>query len=508
MNPMNAEEKEKLKWTAISTLFFFLLGNGYAYFEFNPIHDALGFALNEQGIWQTMLGRFLLPLYLKCRGEVSSPFIIGSLSVLYLTAGIYMICLILHLRTRLEIILTSAFLSTNLFTFEISAVHQYYADAFLVAFLFSCAGVYLLDSAITKKRIAASVLCFFISFGVYPAFITFAACLFIIIFCRRMINGDTDTLIRDVFIWLGTSITAGLLYAAGSRAALIFRHLRPSDARQSIFSFGSLSAEKILKSVMNNYNKFFAELFNAGDYTGRSAGYAATVLAVLCLLCFISFAVKKIRSVRLFILVGALLLFPVISRLVNVFTGNRSFRTIYAQYLLFPVLIRLCFLSLENIRNRSGTILKCAIVLLSGVIVGKSIQFNNGGFVLRKVMYERTLYHTGRVIADIDEFTDGHGTERKIAVIHIFDLDTHSSLTMEKQKKNRYRNVEGFGGDTGISYVQVFKNTADVLGYDLKWESKYTDAVKDLPEVKKMPAYPEPGYIAEIGEYLVIKLSD
>lgn len=501
-------EEDRFKWTFFSVLCFFLLGNGYAFFEFNPIQDAVGYALNEQNTWQIMLGRFLIPLYLKCRGAVSSPLIIGSLTVLYMSIGVYLICRILDLNTKPEIVLTSAFLAANLSTFEISAVHQYYSDIFLAAFLFSCIGVFLLDGTITIKNVSASILCFFISFGLYPAFITVAACLFIVVICRRLIYGDMDSLIKDLFIWLGASIASGLMYIAGSRIALTMRHLNPAGGRRSIFSFGSLSAGELIQAVIDNYKNFYTVLFHAGDYIGRSAGFAASALLVICLFCFVFFIGRMRRFGKYLIIIVLALLFPIVSRLINVFTGNGAFRTMYAQYLVFPVLIRLCFYSLNYIRYKHTVPLKCIVMLLSAVIICKTIQFNNGGFILRKVMYERALYHTGRVIADIDEFTDGYGKKQKTAIVNVFDLDVHSDLVLEKQKTKRYRNVEGFTGDTGITYVNVFKDTADVLGYDLNWKTEYTDAVKNLPEVKNMPAYPEPGYIAEVGEYLVIKLSD
>ena len=46
------------------------------------------------------------------------------------------------------------------------------------------------------------------------------------------------------------------------------------------------------------------------------------------------------------------------------------------------------------------------------------------------------------------------------------------------------------------------------MGFDLKIDYSNYDAVKNAPEIKSMPCYPDNGYITEVNGSLVVKLSD
>ena len=98
--------------------------------------------------------------------------------------------------------------------------------------------------------------------------------------------------------------------------------------------------------------------------------------------------------------VAFFLFFPLISRMVNIMTGNPvAQRTAYSQYLFLPVLIWLFFNGLQNVRKeklQKGLIVLA--ILLSVVILWNNALFSNYGFLYQEILYERTVYHVGQVL--------------------------------------------------------------------------------------------------------------
>lgn len=68
--------------------------------------------------------------------------------------------------------------------------------------------------------------------------------------------------------------------------------------------------------------------------------------------------------------------------------------------------------------------------------------------------------------------------------------------------------LDGFGGDTGVSYPMVFGSVVRRWGYHYDWERnrEVMEKTRGMAEIKQMPCYPYPGYIREVDGYLVIKL--
>ena len=491
---------ERKKCSVLSAVVFFLLGNGYAYFNHFPIHDAIIFSQHVSYSWQISLGRFLLPVYLQIRGPVPAPLVILCLSLIYLSLSEYIVVRILDLKQRLSVILVTAFLSVNVFTLEISTVHQYYADVFLVALLFACLAVYILEAEISIRTRMTSLLCFFISFGIYPAFITFALCMFALIILRTVTDGKAKELKDKIPVWLISTTSAGMAYVAVSRIILLVLHIKPSKVNWSMFSVGRLSPAEILNSVMKQYIHFAALFFEGSLFHGRSAGVSAILILILSFSAFMAFSRRSAKIVTL----SFLLLFPFCSRMVNIMTENtRVYRTIYAQFLILPVMIWMFFAGVKNIRDiRKKEALIILVTALSLFNIYKNIAYTNGAFIWQRILYQRTAYHMGQVLSDIKTRTDGE-MNMPVAVIGLFDLETCDEFDYEK-----YRRIEGFGPDTGITYERLFYEYASFLGYNLNWKSDYADKVRNKTEVKSMPHYPSDGYLAEVDGYLVVKLSE
>ena len=494
---MSAAEIKKLAF--LSAIVFFILGSGFGYVDSYPLHDAISFETSNSYEWQISLGRFLMPLYLMFRGPVPSRALIFVLSALFLGISVCIVVVLLDVRSGIEAILISAFMTVNIFTFEVSAVHQYYSDVFLLAMLFAGLGVYFLRT-ILRKSMLLSILCFFISFGIYPAFITYAVILLAIMILRELTAGDTKDFLKKTTTRLFSVFMAGICYMAASRLVLRMLHIEPAAVSWSMYSDSPVSTESLFESVVVNYHDF-ADVFFTGAFLGRPAGLITLILAALSLFVFIRSSKSHLIDCLVVLL---MLLFPLCSRLVNIMTRQGgAFRTMYAQFLLLPLIVWLFFIGTKNdekTSEKNKKVLTIVMVVLSFFLIWKNIQFTNTGFEYRKALYRRTDFHMSRVLGDMMDYTKGN-IDKPVAVVGLFDLEPQTFSEFEKYKK-----VEGMSMDTGITYEGIFNAYAKMAGFDLNCVS--SDTVKDHLEFKAIPSYPSDGYISDIDGILVVKLSE
>ena len=166
-----------------------LIANGYSWFNFYPIHDNVSHVLGDGSTRYIKLGRFLTNTYLGIRGHGSLPLVTGLLSVLFLGVSSCIVTVFLQQKTRIELVLTGAFLSANLFMVEINTGQQYFRDLFLCALMFGCLGAYCLWHRQDTKHFLLSITLFVIAFGLYPAFIIFVCCLFVALGYIKEVDG-------------------------------------------------------------------------------------------------------------------------------------------------------------------------------------------------------------------------------------------------------------------------------------------------------------------------------
>ena len=170
---------ERFRIVMIATAVFMLIANGYSWFAFYPSHDNILGMLWNSFPRCVSLGRFLVPIYLSVRGQGALPLVTGLLSVVYLGISTCLVTALLRQKSQVELVLTSALLSANLFMVEINTAQAYCRDLFLFALMLNCFGSYFVWRQRNMKGFLASVGLFFVAFGIYPAFLTTAVCLIV-----------------------------------------------------------------------------------------------------------------------------------------------------------------------------------------------------------------------------------------------------------------------------------------------------------------------------------------
>ena len=502
--------RERFCVVMLATAVFMLIANGYSWFNFYPVHDNVQHWLDHFNPRFIRLGRFLTNVYWTIRGYGSMPFITGLLSILFLGISVCVVTALFRQNTRIELVLTSAFLSANLFMVECNTAQQYVCDFFLCALMFGCLGVYFVLRKRNWQGFLISVGLFFVSFGLYPAFITFSVCILITSSLLKVLRGEgyTSQVWRGLAFGFSSIAAAGVLYLFTARIVCTLMGYEPSnEAAYSIFTLGKQGTQFYVNRLLESYGQFFRPFGFFYLYHRWAIVLSVSLLAAFALFFVVRLCVKTRRYGLLALLVFWLLLFPLVSRLVNVLSANNNFRVSYAQFLLCPILVSLVFTSMRCLKvagcmkDKSYRNVSAAIVMASAVIVCANISFTNRAFIVQRLWYERMMFHTGMVMRDYEALKESQKVSgEKVAIVGVFQLETNPNTMIY------LKSINGFHGDTGIVSPINFALLVWYLGYDFKRNNKYLEEVKDMQEVKEMPIYPHPGYIQDVDGYTIIKL--
>ena len=89
------------RYSLISSAIWVLVCHAYAFFNDLFSHDALNalYASSVEEYWKVELGRFVFPIYRTIlRGALATPWIIGLLTILWVTLAVYMLAKIFVLQ--------------------------------------------------------------------------------------------------------------------------------------------------------------------------------------------------------------------------------------------------------------------------------------------------------------------------------------------------------------------------------------------------------------------------
>lgn len=507
---MNADTKMRLYFSVMGTVLFSLAANAFAYFNFYPQHDAINHALGFAGAWEVSLGRFLLPIYGAIFGNVTTPWLIGIFSMLFLSGVSFLVSDLFKLKDRWFVFFLAGTLSANVSITEMCATFMYVEASYLLALLFSCTGAYLLISKPCLPRMMAAVLLFLLSMGLYQAYMPCVLLLFLFAMCKDVLT-DRKLLKNSLPKWLfyfSALLLTGILYIIGYIAALAYWKITPAESGNSPTSLFSLSIEILVQRIKLSYQQFLGFFYGTENFMGmpfQVANILLTLIAIFLLLWYLVRAnMPVINDLMLVVLV---IVYPLLTMLMGILRGADPiyFLMTYALFFFYPGLL---FLISKVIGcgfkgKKSGQILRNLTLCLLAIIVWQNIVYSNGAYTTQKLLYDRTLSIVTRVMEDVDETPGYQIMETPIIIVGTFSENQNLAGITEP-----FSAMKGFQ-KASTTYALTFQSFARLMGYGLNVESnqKVLDQYTGSLLVQEMPSYPELGYCQMLDGYLVIKLS-
>ena len=157
--------------------------------------------------WVIYLGRYLLPLVEKIRGNYELPFFIGLISIFLIGFTAVVIAEIFDLKRPIALLLTAWILVANpvvtsMFTY------MYTADGYMISLLFATLAVYFSVKKEGFRGIVFGGLCLFVSLGFYQAFITTTILLMVLWLLLLLLNPGEK--MKSVWKTMGRFLTTGI----------------------------------------------------------------------------------------------------------------------------------------------------------------------------------------------------------------------------------------------------------------------------------------------------------
>ena len=243
----------RMKSIGLWTLLFGLVAYGYLFFNANFSHDSMISIYEESPDMMLSFGRFLRPVYRLLRGKFLLPAVNGFLTLVFLWLSTYFVADILKLQKKLSVVLTCAVMVTNSTVSLTNATYLHDADAYGLCLLLAVLGVWA-ALRLQRGELIAAVL-YFLSLGIYQAYIQVAVYLLLILALVRLLKGEkVSAVYGQTFRHLLCIAAAMVVYFIAANLIQRLTHVSDAGTYNSVGSTLVLSAESLRQRAM-----YFAE---------------------------------------------------------------------------------------------------------------------------------------------------------------------------------------------------------------------------------------------------------
>ncbi len=337
------KDGKKLLSVVIFTFILGLFAYGYVFMNFVPAHDGIMTVTHDQS-WQTALGRGLMQVYVRFRGVVDAPWLIGILSLMYTAIAAYLTSNILGITDELwKIFVVSSVFVLNISYICSAAVYIYLLDIYAMALLLAVLAVYMLES-IPKKSIGIILagIVLSLSMGLYQSYFAVTIALFIIMFIKRTVSEKYQ--ISEMLIYalqeLGTAVIGAGLYAVTLKFIQYVTHVEPYDSYNSVTNLSKLSIGSVIGLIPDSYKFFFDFYFKSQPYSNKVYTLINICLLVIAIISY-GYIFIRMNTIwnRVFLLL-ALILFPLGANCIYILSsGMIHYLMVYSLQMFYILLL-------------------------------------------------------------------------------------------------------------------------------------------------------------------------
>lgn len=180
--------QNKLKCVFISTFMWGLIAHAYGMLHSSFLHDGLNaiYIDETEEQWKVAVGRVFVNVFRSYRGKWELPWLIGIVSLLFITISVYLLTGIFSIDSIAEIVTVSGIMVFNPTVRNLVATFIYEMDIDMFGLLVAVAAVFFLTRK--GKLWICGIPCITISLGLYQAYLSVAVTLATIYIIDRIIN--------------------------------------------------------------------------------------------------------------------------------------------------------------------------------------------------------------------------------------------------------------------------------------------------------------------------------
>lgn len=524
----NIEERIKLishkqvdfitaKWCLIATAVWMCLAHLPRWVNVNMAnHDSLSIVRYDTNS-AIALGRFLQPVFSILHDYISSPFLIGIASTLFLSVALYFMCKLLDLKSPMIITVLSGIFATSYVITLHSASFIFSLDSTMFAFLLAVLAVYL--TARFRFGFIVATLCFTSIFALSAYYINVAVGLALVYLLKCAIDKTSLRYIIVVGIkTLGFIALGAALYLVSYPVIQDVMGVAASSYKGFDTLTDGISISSIIFSVPSACTLPFKVFLNPPEFGSRIIGFANIVLFIITIVLLVIYCQKnKLSVAHLIMTVITLVLLPLGMNCAYLIVSNTYHELFYLSYNLFYVVTLIAFNSLNILEEltRKETVLlhrrawqglSIVMALCFGAVLILNIIYANQVYVKKDMEAQATLSIMTRIVDKIESLDGYEPNETPVAIVG--ELRRNEPYSHELDGFSSFKGY-GLEGAWSVTYKDTYRRYLRNLKLPM---IVLPDAEINEIAVRQstidMPIFPHDGYCQLVDGVAIVKLSE
>lgn len=514
---LDAQEGKRLLLRCLALTFFWgLLAHAYGFLHDSFSHDMLN-ALYADGVevyWKMQLGRFGTVLYRRLvRVPLGLPWLLGLLSLAWLSLALFLTARLFSLRTPLALCLTAGLLTVNLSVISMTASYLYEMDMDMLALLGAVGAVFLWARCGWPGVLLGAVLLAG-TLSLYQSFLSAALVLALLWCLLRLFEGAR---FREVFVpglrsLVMFALGGGLYYALlrlMARVKDIWLDTGTNNSVYQVFAAGQ-DAPNLWERLGLVYQGVGGAFFDpAASHLSRAALVCNAALAALTLALLLRFLLRRDRGWAEKLLALALLaLLPLGANVSRLFSEKPAHDIMKYAFWLLYLLPLLLLRGAPPRLVRPARLLAAALALL---LLWDGVQTANAVYVKKDLEQDATLSLMTRVLARVEAEPGYVPGETELVFVgadaalnqSVYGFESYADITGAEHPSAIPFSGASYYYNAYAAYFRYVLNTRAALAGAEAWTAMQGDA-----RVAAMPAYPAAGCIRELDGLWVVKLGE
>lgn len=429
------------------------------------------------------------------------PWIIGLLSLIYLSLIAVMLVEMFDIRGKRSIILSSALLVVSP-PVTSTLGYMFTADCYFFAALMAVLAVY-----VTRKyRYGWSVggILLAVGVGIYQAYLSLAMVVIILLMIRDILLERECRLEREFWQLLLKNLIMGSLALFLYNISLKFLCWLEQVSLVNHHGLGSIhfpSLQEFFQALIQSYTDTI--FYYVGSISKPGLYSIASGLAMLCLILFggILFCSKHVykKILNTALLLICVLLFPCVCHIFYFVTGEVEYYALMQFALVSPFYFLFWEYEQMEFKSKLG---RWVTVISSGILVYVLVISANVVYRVQTLSYEKTYALMERVVVQMENLPE-YTEAKRIAVIGSFpDTDRYVYGTSPA--------LAGYSDSYMVSHQKhVISMLNEYYGIELEGVSDSTIAqLMNNAEIANMPTWPRAGSVTQVDDLIVLKVSE
>lgn len=451
------------------------------------------------GFWFPCIGGLL-------RSDVTLPWLIGLLSLLWIGLAVFLVVRIFRMENRKLIFLTAGIFTANVTVSAIAATYVHDLDCDMLSLLCAVAAVWLWQEWKWGWLPGAALLA--ASIGLYQSFLFTAVTLVMFRCVLWLLEKESfwSVLLRGLkaiamilFGGIGYSIALKLITS-------VLGFSLYTGGTNTLHAMESITAQNLLPLILQTYRDFFTRLWNAPSVYSSVLVRAMTL--GLCLISLLAFGagLRKMQWKEGLLLLVLVILFPLGAHMIYVLSvGACHDLMVYAIWIFWLLPLLLADWMCRNGKSPIALWPKRLAMVMVALLLYGNVMYANGLYVKKELEQTSCLSLMTRVVDRMEQF-EGYVAGETTVVFYGTPPTTKSVIPGFED----YQNVTGMAYNSPIgtliqdsyrAYFDYILNIPIALADDDVW-----NAILESSEAAAMPVYPAEGSLAMIDGFLVVKL--